>query len=254
MSHPRQRTPSNEIEKAIVGAAFRLLEAEGPEALSVRRVAAEAGVAPMGVYNHFEGGKNGVVDALFRVGFEVLTGELDEVLTISDPIEAMRAGLHEYRRLALEHPRTYEVMFLRAIPGFEPSEQSHLTADEAFETLVVGVSRGMRRGAFREDDPREVAQQVWASIHGAVALELCGICLVPDMERTYGELVEMILRGISVPGALDADAPRSTSTSGSTPGRGTKPTKGSKAASATTKAKAGRSGSPAPAARPARAR
>ena len=63
---PVRRTPSTKIEDRLVAAAFHLLEAEGPEALSVRRVAAEAGVAPMGVYNHFEGGKNGVVDAIFR--------------------------------------------------------------------------------------------------------------------------------------------------------------------------------------------
>ena len=194
MSHPRQRTPSNEIEKAIVGAAFRLLEAEGPEALSVRRVAAEAGVAPMGVYNHFEGGKNGVVDALFRVGFEVLTGELYAVVTAPDPVEALRAGLLEYRRLALDHPRTYEVMFLCAVPGFQPSEQSHAVAEEAFEVLVQGVALGMREGAFLEGDPREVAQQVWAAVHGAVALELADVCMVDDMARTYTDLVEVIIR------------------------------------------------------------
>jgi AcrR family transcriptional regulator len=209
MKHARRRTPSNEIEEALVSAAFHLLETEGPEALSVRRVAAQAGVAPMGVYNHFEGGKNGVVDALFRIGFEILTGELDEVVGVDDPVEAMRAGLLQYRNLALDHPRTYEVMFLCAVPGFVPSERSHAVADEAFEVLVQGLARGMRLGVFREDDPREVAQQVWAAVHGAVALEIAGIYLVDDMERTYRGLVDTIIRGISVApdGADHADRP-----------------------------------------------
>ena len=222
MSHPRQRTPSNEIEQAIVHAAFELLEAEGPEALSVRRVAAAAGVAPMGVYNHFEGGKNGVIDALFRVGFEVLTGELYEVVAVDDPVEALRAGLLEYRRLALEHPRTYEVMFLRAVPGFEPSDASHAVADEAFGVLIQGIAQGMRDGTFAEADPREVAQQVWAAVHGAVALELADVCMVDDMGRTYVDLVETIIRGISVPGATPGATPRSRAKAAG-PKRTTKP-------------------------------
>ena len=44
--------------------------------------------------------------------------------TAPDPVEALRAGLLEYRRLALDHPRTYEVMFLCAVPGFQPSDAS----------------------------------------------------------------------------------------------------------------------------------
>jgi AcrR family transcriptional regulator len=229
MGRPKQRTPSNEVENAIVDAAFHLLEAEGPEALSVRRVAAEAGVAPMGVYNHFEGGKNGVVDACFRIGFEILGSELIDVVQGDDPTAALRAGLLRYRTLALEHPRCYEMMFLHAVPGFVPSEQSHVVAGESFEVLVRSIARGMRHGAFRDDDPREVAQLVWSAIHGAVALELGEICMVDDMAANYAALVETIIRGISVPDEKPAKARPAT-------------------------AKAGRAGSPARAARPARAR
>ena len=154
MTAARRRTPSTAIEDALISAAFHLLETEGPEALSVRRVAAEAGVAPMGVYNHFEGGKNGVVDAIFRAAFATLTAELGEVAEQTggaDPADALREGLRRYRRLALEHPRTYEVMFFCSIPGFEPSDESHLVAAASFEVLVAGdrprhPRRRLRRG------------------------------------------------------------------------------------------------------------
>src|SRR3954471_2459287 len=95
MKDVRRRTPSTAIEDALVEAAFRLLEAEGPEALSVRRVAAEAGVAPMGVYTHFDG-KSGVVDALFRAAFESLTDSLEQVAEATvgeDPADALGEGL-----------------------------------------------------------------------------------------------------------------------------------------------------------------
>jgi AcrR family transcriptional regulator len=239
MGRPKQRTPSNEVENAIVDAAFHLLEAEGPEALSVRRVAAEAGVAPMGVYNHFEGGKNGVVDACFRIGFQILTDELTDVVLAEDPTVALRAGLIHYRELALQHPRCYEMMFLCAVPGFVPSDQSHVVAGEAFDVLVTAIARGIRRGAFREGDAREVAQQVWSAVHGAVALELAEITMVEDMGANYAALVDTVIRGISATGTPEPAPVEGTTTKG-------------RPASST--AKAGGSGSPARAARPARAR
>ncbi|HEY4993338.1 MAG TPA: helix-turn-helix domain-containing protein, partial [Nakamurella sp.] len=53
------RTPSRDIELALVDAAERVLVRDGPGAVTVRAVAIEAGVAPMGVYNRF-GGKDGL--------------------------------------------------------------------------------------------------------------------------------------------------------------------------------------------------
>ena len=59
------------MEAALLTSAAEILETEGPDGLSVRRIAAAAGVAPMGVYNHFES-KFGIVEALFIQGFERL--------------------------------------------------------------------------------------------------------------------------------------------------------------------------------------
>jgi AcrR family transcriptional regulator len=204
MKEARRRTPSTKIEDRLVAAAFHLLEAEGPEALSVRRVAAEAGVAPMGVYNHFEGGKNGVVDAIFRSGFATLTEELADLGAMADPVEALREGLRRYRRLALDHPRTYEVMFFCSIPGFEPSDESHLVAASSFEVLVQAIDRGMQSGGLAVGDPVEVAQQMWAACHGAVALQIADICMVDDMDKLYEDLLDTLVRGISAAGPSSA--------------------------------------------------
>src|SRR5277367_4691180 len=64
----RTRTPSAGMEGALLTSAADILETEGPDGLSVRRIAAAAGVAPMGVYNHFES-KAGIIEALYIQGF-----------------------------------------------------------------------------------------------------------------------------------------------------------------------------------------
>ena len=205
MGDVRKRTPSGEVEQALLGAAFHLLEAEGPEALSVRRVASEAGVAPMGVYNHFEG-KNGVVDAIFRAGFETLTEEIADLEHADDPVAAFKEGMRRYRRLALEHPRTYEVMFLKSVPGFEPSEASMEVASASFDGLARKIRRAVDAGAFAPGDERELAQVVWAACHGVVALEIAGICMVDDLGRTYDQLLDTLVVGFSAPGRAGSRA------------------------------------------------
>ena len=109
---------------------------------------------------------------------------------MADPVEALREGLRRYRRLALDHPRTYEVMFFCSIPGFEPSDESHVVAASSFEVLVQAIDRGMQAGAFTAADPVSVAQQMWSACHGAVALEIADICMVDDMETVYEELLD----------------------------------------------------------------
>src|SRR5882724_2043572 len=72
----RGRTPSADVERELLTAAEAVLVRDGPGGLTVRAVAAEAGIAPMGVYNRL-GGKDGLVDALLIRGFDRLRASLE---------------------------------------------------------------------------------------------------------------------------------------------------------------------------------
>jgi AcrR family transcriptional regulator len=192
----RHRTPSDELEPAILAAAEALLEAEGPGALSVRRIAERAAVAPMGLYSRFEG-KHGVVDALFQEGFAALRATIEATRSQPDALVAFRATGRAYRDLARAHPARYQVMFLRAVPGFEPSDEAIETASGAFQALVAAVRRCLDAGLFRPADPVEVAQQVWAACHGWVALELCSINFVDDLDAGYERLLDLLELGLA---------------------------------------------------------
>ena len=128
----RTRTPSAGMEGALLASAADILESEGPDGLSVRRIAAAAGVAPMGVYNHFES-KSGIVEALYVQGFERLADAMAAMAQIDDPAEALLEGARAYRALALAHPMAYQVMFLRAVPGFEPSDPALTNCTRGFD-------------------------------------------------------------------------------------------------------------------------
>src|ERR1700748_3834924 len=106
--------PSADIERELLAAAEAVLVRDGPGGLTVRAVAAEAGIAPMGVYNRL-GGKDGLVDALLIRGFDRLRLTVDNTLAATadepDMRDRMLACAASYRRFALDNPHFYAIMF-----------------------------------------------------------------------------------------------------------------------------------------------
>ena len=188
------RTPSRDVEQALVDAAERVLVRDGLAALTVRAVAAEAGVAPMGVYNRF-GSKDGLVAAVLVRGFDGLRAAVVED-DAPDPVARLLASGRNYRRFALAHPQHYTAMFGAGVgaAGAAPEVAEHGAA--AFAALVGHVRAAMAAGALRDGDPTETAQLIWSAVHGAVSLELANGLLTPDPGSTYEALLHLIVAGL----------------------------------------------------------
>lgn len=198
MTDATQRTPSRDLEGALVDAAERVLVRDGFRGMTVRAVATEAGVAPMGVYNRF-GSKNGLVAAVLVRGFDGLAAAI-RVREEDDPAERLNACGRNYRRFALANPQHYEAMFGGGVSpaeraaAFDDDLAQHATA--AFDVLVGEVSRAMDAGVLRRDDPREAASVIWSAVHGAVALELAGVTQIADPDATYERLLVTLTAGL----------------------------------------------------------
>jgi AcrR family transcriptional regulator len=194
----RGRTPSADIERELLAAAETVLVRDGPGGLTVRAVAAEAGIAPMGVYSRL-GGKDGLVNALLIKGFDRLRAYMDAAVT-----DTAQPSMHgrfvgcgmSYRQFALDNPHFYAIMFEDAIPRDRENPEVAEHADGTFGALVRVVELATAAGVIVAPDPVEAAQQIWSAVHGAVALELKGMVLTPDPLRTYLELLDTVTRGL----------------------------------------------------------
>lgn len=176
-------------------AAETVLVRDGPGALTVRAVAAEAGIAPMGIYNRF-GGKDGLIDALLIIGFDRLRAAV-ELGDEPEGLARLRACGLRYREFALANRNLYALMFEDAVPHGHNSLEVAQHAEAAFGALVRLVELTAAAGTISAPDPAEVAQQIWSSVHGAVALDLKGVVLTPDPAATYEAFLDTITRGIS---------------------------------------------------------
>jgi AcrR family transcriptional regulator len=191
---PVQHDPTRD---AIVAAARRILAAEGPGGLTVRKIAAAAGHSTMAVYSRF-GGKDGLVDELFAEGFGLLTAALESAGITDDPLADLDRQGVSYRRFALDHPQHYSLMFDRPVPGYEPGADTLVIAVGALEVLARGLTRAMDHGQLARADPMATAVAMWATCHGLVSLEIAGAAPpTVDWDATYSGTCRALLRGLA---------------------------------------------------------
>jgi AcrR family transcriptional regulator len=90
----------------IAAAALELIDAEGMENLSMRRLGSALGVEAMAIYHHFAG-KGDLLDAIVDLFIE----EIEPVLLESDaPLERLRACFDAVRGIAITHPRAFWIL------------------------------------------------------------------------------------------------------------------------------------------------
>ena len=70
-------------------------------------------------------------------------------------------------------------------------------AEAAFNALVRIVEVSAAAGVIAAPDPVEVAQQIWSTVHGAVALELKGLIQTADPAATYRASIDTLFRGLA---------------------------------------------------------
>ena len=192
--HSRNRTRSAEVTDSLIDSAMQILNDSGPDGLTVRAVAANAGVAPMGVYSRF-GGKPGLLEALFVQGFEQLDRAVGDA-SGPDSLARLRNGCRAYRTFAVTNPQVYELMF-KQMKELDLKPESLERAAEAFGQLVGRVADAMEAGLLAPGDSVDVAQQIWSGLHGGVSLELVGISFTPDAEATFNAMLDALLRGLA---------------------------------------------------------
>ena len=196
----RGRTPSADVERELLTAAEAVLVRDGPGGLTVRAVATEAGIAPMGVYNRL-GGKEGMVDALLIKGFDRLRAAVDAAGSDLEPGGDMRGRFYDcgrrYREFALANPHFYAIMFEDVIPHEFDNPEVAEHAEAAFYALVRNVELCAAAGVIAAPDPVETAQQIWSTVHGAVALELRGLIQTENPAATYRASLDTLIRGLA---------------------------------------------------------
>jgi AcrR family transcriptional regulator len=194
----RPRSYDDDLRARLLDAAAALLAAEGPHALTTRRIAAEVGTSTTAIYTLI-GSKDEIVRAMYLEGFNRLAEHLARVERTADPLADLEALGREYHAMAVESPHLYNVMFTCPIPEFDATEAD---LEQSLATLVVlidAVQRCVDEGAL-VGDATSLALQLWAMNHGVTSLGIAGMLGPPAaVEQHLADASRALIRGFSAP-------------------------------------------------------
>ena len=166
----------------IVAGALALIERTGSdEAVTLRAVAREIGIAAPSIYAHFADRDAIVMAVVLRV-FDELSAAITKGTASAglDPADRLVGGCEAYLSYGLEYPARYGVLFARH--GAGPEEDCApfpLDADgrpvlafgaESFALLVRAIEECSAAGVSASTDAITDATAVWVALHGTVTL------------------------------------------------------------------------------------
>jgi len=194
---PRVLTDTDvaDFRERLCGAAERLFAERGPDAVTMRQLAAELGVSPMTPYRYFED-KDDILAAVRANGFDRFATALErarESTTGARP--RSQAVANAYLTFALDNPNAYKLMF----------DFNQPNADKYPELVAAGLRAqatmtGYIKDAFAEGlmagDPEQIGLMFWAAIHGLVILELSGMLPPGGARQLFPSLDAVMMRGV----------------------------------------------------------
>ena len=175
----------------VVDAAARIADADGLDALTLARVAADLGIRAPSLYNHVESRERLLRELSLR-GLRELGQALTEAAMGRSRDEALLAIASAHRRYALEHPGLYAAT-IRAAP--DPEDRDRVEAAEAATRPVFAVLAGY---GLEGDDVVHAARAFRSALHGFSSLESAGGFGLPaDRDTSFERMVATLAAGMA---------------------------------------------------------
>ena len=158
-----------------------LYEAEGPEGVSLRKLAARLKLSPSALYRHFSS-RGELLDAVAAQAYGAMEGYLDRHRKVAPARARLGALTADALDFALGSPNLFKLMFDDARkPGV-----AHDIVIRHVAALIEKVGREEPEEFPPQDHPRQVAQGWLALIVGAAALHRCGLFDEPALRDLIG--------------------------------------------------------------------
>jgi AcrR family transcriptional regulator len=163
MNHPS-------TAERIAAVALNILRKEGPEAVSMRRVAQAVGITPMAIYHHFPN-RDALLNTITEREFAKLLGHI-QAHPLRGSVEARLISVMEgYADYAFAQPRVFDYVFSHARPGARKFPKDfRARRSPTLNPVADAVAAAMQTGSLKKDDVWEVAFSLWAHVHGYVML------------------------------------------------------------------------------------
>lgn len=180
--------------KRLVAMARDLVRSEGMAGLDLAALADKSSTPRPTVESLFSD-QSGLIRALYEAWVEEWQRRLMAALPETPPEAILRQAAHIYRELACSD----RALFLAASTpvAIEADLFGVLSRSTAFELFANFLKTGMAERRFRVTaNPDATVRTLWATVHGAVLLEICSGDNELTGKRTLDESIDLLTRGL----------------------------------------------------------
>ena len=199
---PRVLTETDvaDFRDRLCAAAEKLFAEKGPDAVTMRQLAAALGVSPMTPYRYFKD-KDDILAAVRTNGFNQFAEALEAARANATSARSKAAAVGDaYVRFAFEHPHTYKLMFDLHQPIADARYPDLEEAGRrAHETQTAWVKDQIAAGEMA-GEPDQIGAMFWAATHGVVVLEMAGKLPPGTAHDLHHQISATLAKGLK-PGA-----------------------------------------------------
>lgn len=181
----------------ILAAVLGLMEEpSGADGITMRSVAAVAGISAMAIYKHFVD-REALLQAAVAAEYDRLA-EYFKRANAKTNIKGLR-GMLGYLDYACDHPHLFRYMFASSRQGaFSYPADLNAGKSPTLNILHAVVVRLMETGTLAMDDPFETSLAIWAQAHGLITLYLGDRIKMPRaaFQKLYMRSLNRLLEGI----------------------------------------------------------
>jgi AcrR family transcriptional regulator len=169
----RKIRQKGEVKASILQAAWHLVEKEGWQSLSIRKIADAIEYSAPVIYDHFAN-KEAILLEFTKRGFQQLNEQLLKARDkFKNPEQQIEAIAYAYWKFAFNHNEYYQLMYGLGMPGCEAVKQIPELA--AFSEIILAPVRDMLKKSKNADaDPYLKLHTFWSTLHGLISINMMG--------------------------------------------------------------------------------
>lgn len=160
------------LREKVIKAAVKYVADNGPDGLSFRQIASDAGVSHQAPYHHF-GDRSAIFGEIALEGFRKFAVVMGAPARADEDTENCVRLCERYVDFAIANKGHFRVMFRADLCQMHESPETQKAADDAFATLLEAVSE-MVGDSASIDEIRVQATAMWSLAHGLATLIIDG--------------------------------------------------------------------------------
>ncbi len=175
----RKQRQREEVRDGILRAAWALVQEEGWQSLSIRKIADAIEYSVPVIYSHFEN-KDAILQEFTKEGFRKLNTTLQEAgAPEKNPAEALMTMAKAYWHFAFQNKEYYQLMYGLGMPTCEKVRQ--VPELSKFTDLLHGAVKELIANSKNVDtDSFLKFHTFWSMLHGLVSINMVERTACPD--------------------------------------------------------------------------